>query len=353
MTYRLRVVAIAACLTFALASPGSGQALLYSLFERYVESLRQQTAIPGLSAVIVKDGQIGWERGFGQQDIERNILATPDTPYLVGGLTQTMSAVLLGACVEQGGLNIDAPISSWVPDFPAPTATVRQVLSHASGGIGSGEFLYDPGRFAALTTVAQACNPKPFRQNLSDSMLERLGMASSVPGRDLGIPTNPARELFEPPQLSRFDGILARMAVPYRVDRSGRATRSDLPAGGLTAADGLASSARDLARFVSALDDGVLLTPETLSVAWSQVNYSGTPLPTGLGWFVQNHQSEQMIWQFGHITNAYSALILKMPARRLTLIMLANSDGLSTGANLEAGDVTQSPFVKIFLRLFG
>jgi len=42
-----------------------------------------------------------------------------------------------------------------------------------------------------------------------------------------------------------------------------------------------------------------------------------------------------------------------MPARRVTLIMLANSDGLSTGANLKSGDVTQSPFVKIFLRLFG
>jgi hypothetical protein len=52
------------------------------------------------------------------------------------------------------------------------------------------------------------------------------------------------------------------------------------------------------------------------------------------------------------VPDAYSALILKMPARRLTLIMLANSDGLSTGANLDHGDVTASPFVKIFLRLF-
>jgi CubicO group peptidase (beta-lactamase class C family) len=353
MTYRLRVGAIAACLSLALASPGSGQALLYSLFERYVEALRQQTAIPGMSAVIIKDGEIGWERGFGVQDIERNILATADTPYLVGGLTQTFSAALIGACVEQGVLNIDAPIAAWVPDFPVPTATVRQVLSHASGGPGAGEFMYDAGRFATLAAVAQACNAKPFRQNLSDSMLERLGMASSVPGQDLLVPTNTDRELFQPPQLTRFSGILARMALPYRVDRSGRATRSDLPPGGLTASDGLVSSARDLARFVSALDDGVLLSPETLTVAWSQVNYSGTPLPTGLGWFVQHYQSERIIWQFGHITDAYSALILKMPARRLTLIMLANSDGLSTGANLETGDVTQSPFVKIFLRLFG
>ncbi len=352
MTYRPRVVAIAACLTLTLASPGSGQPLLYSLFERYVESLRQQTSIPGMSAVIVKDGQVGWERGFGAQDLERNVLATPDTPYLVGGLTETMSAVLLGACVEGGVLNIDAPISLWAPDFPSPSATVRQVLSHASDGAG-GEFRYDPGRFAALTAVAQACNPKSFRENFSDSILERLGMASSVPGQDLGTPTNPARLSFDSPQLERYAGILNRMALPYRVDRSGRATRSDNAVGGLTAADGLVSTARDLARFDAALDDGVLLKPETLSVAWSQANYTGTPLPTGIGWFVQNYQNEKLIWQFAHVPDAYSAIILKMPARKLTLIMLANSDGLSTGANLEAGDITQSPFVKIFLRLFG
>ena len=353
MTYRLRVVAIVACLTLTLATPGAGQALLYSLFERYVESLRQQTGIPGMSAVIVKDGQIGWERGFGAQNIERNILAAPDTPYPVGGLTQTMTAVLLGACAEQGVLNIDAPIALWVPDFAAPAATVRQVLSHASDGALGGEFRFDTDRFRALTAVAQACNPKPFRKSVSDSVLERLGMAGSVPGQDLVIPDNPAREQFDPPQIQRFGSVIDRMALSYRVDRSGRATRSDYNARGLNAADGLVSNARDLARFDIALDDGVLLRPETLSVAWSPVNDAGRTLPTGLGWFVQDYQGEKMIWQFGNITDAYSALILKMPARRLTLIMLANSDGLNAGANLEQGDVTQSPFVKIFLRLFG
>jgi hypothetical protein len=41
-----------------------------------------------------------------------------------------------------------------------------------------------------------------------------------------------------------------------------------------------------------------------------------------------------------------------MPSKSLTLILLANSDGLTAGYNLERGDVTTSPFVKIFLRLF-
>jgi CubicO group peptidase (beta-lactamase class C family) len=348
MITRTRVVVLAFCATFALAAPGSGQALLYSLFERYTDSLRQQTGIPGTSVVIVKNGRVEWERGFGHQDIERSVMAAPDTPYPIGDLTQTVAMVLLGTCAEQGALDIDEPMSRWVSDFPSPNETVRQVMAHAEGG----QFRYDPGRFAALTNVAQSCNPKPFRANLADSILERLGMSGSVPGQDLGTPGAPARELFDAQRLDRYEAVLERVAIPYRVDRSLRATRSDFRPKGINAAEGLVSTARDLARFDSALDDAVLLRPETLGIAWSPSNFTGLALPTGLGWFVQNYQGERLIWHFSYVPDAYSALIVKMPARRVTLIMLANSDGLSTGANLEQGDVTASPFVKIFLRLF-
>jgi CubicO group peptidase (beta-lactamase class C family) len=348
MITRVRVVVLALCATFALVAPGAGQGLLYSLFERYTDSLRQQTGIPAISAVIVRNGQVDWERGFGQQDIERNILAAPDTPYPIGDLTQTLTTVLLGTCAEQGVLNIDEPMGRWVGDFPTPNETVRQVLAHAENG----RFRYDLGRFAALTTVAQSCNTKPFRANVADSVLERLGMVGSVPGQDLASAGTAARELFDSQRLDRYEAVLGRVAIAYRVDRSLRATRSDFRPRGLNAAEGLVSTARDLARFDAALDDAVLLRPETLRVAWSPANFTGSPLPTGLGWFVQNYQGERIIWQFSYVPDAYSALILKMPARRLTLIMLANSDGLSTGANLEQGDVTASPFVKIFLRLF-
>lgn len=353
MNHRLRALALAICaILLALPRQGSSQVLLYSLFERYIESLRQQTGIPGMSAVIVKNGQIDWERGFGQQDIERNILAAPDTPYPIGDLTQTLSAVLLGLCAEQGQLTIDDPIGRWVTDFPTPSATLRQVLAHASGGPAGGQYDYDEARYAALTSVVQACSGKPFRVDMADSILERLGMAVSVPGQDLGLPTNSFRELFEAPRLDRYQTVLSRIAVPYRVDRGGRATRSDYQARGLTTADGLVSTVRDLARFDAAMDEGVLLKPEDLAVAWTPATFGGTTLPTGLGWFVQGYNNERIIWSFSHVPDAYSGLMLKLPARNLTLIMLANSDGLSAGANLEQGDVTTSPFVKIFLRLF-
>jgi hypothetical protein len=43
---------------------------------------------------------------------------------------------------------------------------------------------------------------------------------------------------------------------------------------------------------------------------------------------------------------------MTVPARRLTLVMFANSDGLVKLFPLTAGDVTVSPFAKVFLRLF-
>jgi hypothetical protein len=52
------------------------------------------------------------------------------------------------------------------------------------------------------------------------------------------------------------------------------------------------------------------------------------------------------------INGGYSSLILKIPAKKLTLILLANSDGLSSFFDLPSGDVTKSLFALLFLRLF-
>src|SRR6476619_2250867 len=57
--------------------------------EIYLESLRVQAAIPGMSAAVVQDGEIVWERGFGFQNVAARVRATPDTPYLVGDLSAT------------------------------------------------------------------------------------------------------------------------------------------------------------------------------------------------------------------------------------------------------------------------
>jgi hypothetical protein len=60
-----------------------------------------------------------------------------------------------------------------------------------------------------------------------------------------------------------------------------------------------------------------------------------------------------VVWHFGVSPDAFSSLILKLPDKRLTLILLANSDGLSAPFKLSAGDVTASFFARAFLRIFG
>jgi hypothetical protein len=100
-----------------------------------------------------------------------------------------------------------------------------------------------------------------------------------------------------------------------------------------------------------ALRDNLLLTPQTRLGAWTNVTVGGVPLPTGLGWFVQGYNGQMLVWHFGLVKDAWSSLILKVPNRDLTFILLANSDGLSAPFALENGDVTSSAFAKLFLRM--
>jgi CubicO group peptidase (beta-lactamase class C family) len=324
-----------------------------SLFELYLESLRQQAGIPGLTVVIVDEGQVAWERGLGLRDVENVLPVFPDTPFPVSDLTQTFAWTLLAQCIEQGTLELDAPIRTWTPLIPEPSATVRQVLAHTSSAPPGSLFKYDPARFAALTPVVEACSGEPYRKHLTLDVLERLGMADSVAGHDLSDPLSPARDLFEPEQLERFAGVFARLAVPYKVDK-GKATRAEFPPKGLDTATGIISTGRDLARYDAALDDGILLRPETLAVGWNNnVATGGAVVPTGLGWFVQLYGGQRIVWHFGMSTDAFSSLVVKIPAKRRTMILLANSDGLAaTSPPLAEGDVTASPFARLFLRFF-
>ena len=59
-----------------------------------------------------------------------------------------------------------------------------------------------------------------------------------------------------------------------------------------------------------------------------------------------------MVWQFGTGDSGSSSIVITLPARGVSLIMAANSTGLVKSFALEKGDVTTSPFARIFLSLF-
>jgi CubicO group peptidase (beta-lactamase class C family) len=108
--------------------------------------------IPGLSAAIVSNGRIIWEAGFGFQDVENQIPATPETPYRTASITKTFASMLLMKCVERGTLNLDTPIRSYTSGIADSRVTVRHLFTHTSQSSPPGEsYLYSGDRYNFLT----------------------------------------------------------------------------------------------------------------------------------------------------------------------------------------------------------
>jgi CubicO group peptidase (beta-lactamase class C family) len=349
------VIAVLAAVATSAATPAFAQEeLQYTLFERYLDSYREQFGIPAVSFAVIQGGKPVKVAGLGKQDIEANQPATPETPYFVGTLSQIFgSTLLLEKCYDQDTLELRDDVTRWVPGYPDRSTTVGELLTHRSA---SGAYVYDPGRFASLTDVIEECADLPYRQVIASEIFDRLGMALSVPGRALEGIANPGGVSFSAAQLARYNDVLSHAARHYRLDR-GIPTRIAVPALPADASNGTLTSVADLIAFDNALRvPGALLSRDALTMAWTQAG-GASPMPTGLGWFVQTYtdqsnNKEPLIWQFDFTRDVSSSLIVKLPRRDLSFIVLANSDGLTRASNLATGDALASPFVKLFLRFF-
>ena len=345
------VIVVLVVVALSAAAPAFAQTLTLDFFQRYLDSYREQHGIPALSVVVVQRGQLVVKIGLGKQDLEGNVAASIDTPYFIGNLSQIFgSTLLLEKCFDQETLELRDEVTRWVPAYGDPTTTVGQLLTHQSP---SGAYVYDPTRFSGLTDVIEECADLSYRHVLAGEIFNRVpGMTRSVPGRALTGIAYPGAAEFSSAERARYNDILGQMARHYRLDR-GQPVRVAVPVLPADAATGVITTAADLAAFDSALQPpSALLSRDALTAAWTQAGGS-SPLPTGLGWFVQNYKnSEPLVWQFDLTRDVASSIIVKLPARDLTLIMLANSDGLTRTSNLAAGDALQSPFVNLFLRFF-
>jgi CubicO group peptidase (beta-lactamase class C family) len=122
------------------------------------------------------------------------------------------------------------------------------------------------------------------------------------------------------------------------------------PPQGDGAAGGIIATVGDLARFDVALDGGRLLADSLRALMWEPTRTTGGALaPYGLGWFVREAQGRRVVWHTGVWEGRYSALYLKVPSERLTLILLANSDGLRWPTPLDGADIQGSAFARAFL----
>ncbi len=353
---RRALLALIAAPLLILPVPLAGEDLVLTRLGEYIDSLRVQTGIPGMTALVVGQNagrnEILWERAFGLQDVERSIAIRTDTPMHFDGVTETITAVLALRCVEEGTLSLDSQVGQYRPESPDAGLTLRQVLTHTAGPVENPTYAYHPERLEPFVRAIRACAIDSYRKSLTNRF-EQWAMMDSVPGQDAPVLRPPAEGIPTPEQASRFASVLERQSKAYAVDASRRATPTTFGSPTLTPWTGVISTVRDMAQFDLALRAGIIVRPETLAAAWRPpMNAAGQRLPHGIGWFVQTYNGETVVWQFGTTDNGSSSLIVTLPGRSTTIILAANSNGLAKSFDLPNGDLTASPFGRLLLTTF-
>jgi CubicO group peptidase (beta-lactamase class C family) len=344
-----RVVGCALLLAFiAVARIGtqtqSGTlALDFAGLEARLESLRARWHVPGMAAGVARGNEILWTKGFGYADLTTRAPVTPDTVFHLASLTKPFAAVVLLQLVENGQLDLDAPVERFGIALKADgVIRVRHLLTHTSEGKPGEVFRYSGSRFAELDKVLSAVTGKSFAQLVGERVLAPLALTSTAPK-----PYNPAACAAAGRDAELF---LRRSARGYAFDGT---TPVEYPAHFVTAA-GLVSTVADVLRFSMALDRGLLLQPATKELAFTPARSPrGKVLPYALGWFVQDRRGTRLVWHYGW-DRANSSLIIKVPERDLTFVLLGNSEALSRKFDLGRDEnVTRSPFAREFLSAVG
>ncbi len=108
--------------------------------DRQLAELFKAGKVPGASVVLIENGQITFEKGYGFADVAKQIPATAQTPFRAGSISKGLTAIGVMALVERGRLELDAPLHSIAPEihFSNPweqTDPVRLVhlLEHTTG----------------------------------------------------------------------------------------------------------------------------------------------------------------------------------------------------------------------------
>lgn len=310
-------------------------------FEQRLEARQRFTGIPGMSAAIAHGQEIVWARGFGLADVGANRPSTDTTVYHLASLTKPFAAVMLLQLVQEGKISLDDPVSLYGINLNSSgTILVRHLMSHTSESTPGSVYQYNGDRFALLDSVFVRADGRTFASALYARIITPLGLKWIAP--------NPG---------SPFFALSAIGAATYQANFA-RGYASN-PARTLTAypilfsaAAGLTASAREVAAFSMALDRDALLPPDLKTLMFTPVTTTtGQRSPYGLGWFSTEYKGVPVIWHYG-LWTAISSLIIKVPDRQLTFVLLANTEDLSAPYPLAAGRLEQSPWARDFLDAF-
>ncbi len=313
-------------------------------FPADLDAIRAELLIPGMAAAIANDGVVVWAQGFGHADVGAAASATDTTPFHLASLTKPFASTILMQLVEQGLVDLDDPLSQYGINIASPgTVRVRHILTHTSHGTPGAGYQYDGGRFAYLDQVIESASGRSFESHLVEQILDPLGLVNTAPN-----PLQPSAFALTGLDLNSF---LGRMASGYLLSGGTVYPQAHPDYFGVSA--GLVASARDVAKFSIAVDEGRFLAAETWNLVFTPaVSNAGATLPYGLGWFIYESQGITYQWHYGWWTSN-SSLIVRVPENSLTFVALANTPQLSAAYGLgEDSNLFRSDVARLFIDYF-
>jgi CubicO group peptidase (beta-lactamase class C family) len=337
--------------------------------EEAVASFMEAKGIPGLSLAVAVGDEVVWQRGFGKSDLENGIPATAATAYRIASVTKPVTAVAAMQLVEQGKLDLDAPVQKYAPTFPIKDfpVTTRQLLAH-QGGIrnyrrGEGERI---SRYASLTEALSVFKDAPLESEpgtrYAYSTFGYVLLGVVVEGASgLSYPEYIRERIFKPAGMKHADVDDVYALIPHRARGyhpkvyavfDGNVRNASLmdssykvPAGGIVA------TAEDMARFAIAVQNGTLIKPETfVQMSMPRKTRDGQETGYGYGWYVDGRTGRKpdgSVWH-GGVQQGFTADLWILPERRFALAILTNLEGggilgLATLANQIAEVVLTGP----------
>jgi CubicO group peptidase (beta-lactamase class C family) len=265
---------------------------------------------------------------------------TPLTRFRIGSVSKSLTAAAIGLLVEEGRLDLDAPVQRYVPRFPEKRhpITTRQVAGHLAGirHYRGDEFLsmrryatvedglvvfrddsleFPPGtryRYSSygwnlVSAVVEGASGQPFLDFMRARVLRPLGLRQTVP--------------------DHIDSIIPFRARWYTGARDSLRNAPYVDPSYKWAGGGYLSTTEDLAAFGHAMLTGALLRPETFALlTTSQRTADGRETGYGIGWATgRDAAGRRRAMHSGGSTGGTAFLIL-YPDHGVVLAILANSD---------------------------
>jgi len=337
-------------------------------FSAFAREFRRENTVLSMSYAIAKDGKIIAVEGIGWQDHDAEEPTTADTSYLVASITKTFTGATLLGMDADGIISLDDAFTSlsdwdgrcaWLSNSGFPmgggvsledgytppkldceaTLSVRNVLQMRVLGQPGSNFLYNPIVFGRLSNWIEEQTGEPFSIWVRRYVIDKAGLSNIAAG-------------WRDPQ---GGDALRLLAPPFRhaPEQDDNLDPSALPNPEMNGSSGIIASARALAEYSIALDEGRILEPALRTKMWTPpLETDGSEASYAYGWWTQRWNGKRLAWHGGWWPDAYAGLLLKVPEDDLTLVVLGNTDGIHWENRLQVAEIQNSAIALKFLELF-